>query len=38
LKQVALFGLANLSQELLMVVNKTGEGRDSFARAQFTAT
>jgi hypothetical protein len=38
LKPVVLFGLTDISQELLMDVNKTGEGQDSFAWAQFTAT
>jgi hypothetical protein len=38
LKRVVLSGLPDISQELLMDVNKTGEGQDSFAWAQFTAT
>jgi hypothetical protein len=38
LKRVVLFAGSELPPELWMDVNKTGELRDSFAWAQFTAT
>jgi hypothetical protein len=35
---VVLFGSPYVRPKLLMDVNKAGKFRDSFARAQFTAT